>query len=445
MQTIKTFKIIKMKKQYYFYTALLLLFVVAFTQCKKTDELELSGAASTADFTFTQPPISDTLPYTSVVSFTSNSKDEFLYQWNFGDFTGLSSEKNPKHTYATGGVYNVTLTTVGTNGNNSITKVVSVNDACNNALYNTLTSCNQQEWTWSSDGDAIKVLSPDATQVYFAGAAAPCQADDLFKFGKDGSFGYNANGQTFDVQSGYSCQPQKPNAPSFKLISKPGQQPKIVLSGLLTGSGRPFIGTTDVVDSNLYKVMSFTPTTMTLRATLEGQGGVLLEMKFKKFALLTLPEIKNLVTGTTSKTWKLDDTPGANPVIVGTEANPSQYFGGGALEPTCQADDRFTFFASNTITYNANGSTFNGGNITPNFNCGLDRSYSNVAFTFGPTTSGAGIATIQLPNTPPTVFIGVTDVPNENLYRIIDITPTKMTLRAGNGSGTVFQFKFVAL
>jgi hypothetical protein len=48
-----------------------------------------------------------------------------------------------------------------------------------------------------------------------------------------------------------------------------------------------------------------------------------------------------------------------------------------------------------------------------------------------------------LPNVPPANFIGTTDVPTENLYRIIEITPTRMVLRAGTGAGVVFQFKFV--
>ena len=92
-----------------------------------------------------------------------------------------------------------------------------------------------------------------------------------------------------------------------------------------------------------------------------------------------------------------------------------------------------------------NHSTFNGGNVSPNYNCGADRSY-NVAFTFNATTGGfAGIGTIQLPPAPPNIFIGTTDVPPENVYRIIDITPTTMTLRAGNGTSTVFQFKFIAI
>ena len=103
----------------------------------------------------------------------------------------------------------------------------------------------------------------------------------------------------------------------------------------------------------------------------------------------------------------------------------------------------YTFSTSDNVNYNANGATFNGGNIAPNYNCGADRSYT-AAYVFGPVTGGvAGLASIQLPLAPPANFIGTTDVPTENLYRIIEITPTTMLLRAGNGSGNVFQFKFV--
>jgi PKD repeat protein len=413
------------------------------TQCKKSTN-ELSGSASTAGFNFAQDPGSDTLPYPSVVRFDNTSSEAFLYQWNFGDNSALSSEKNPVHTFGTGGSYNVTLTSVGTNGNNSITKVVAVTDACSNAFFQALTSCSTGEWTWSSDGDAIRVLSPDGTQVYFSGSASGCQADDIYKFSSNGTFVYDANGQTFDVQAGYSCQSPKPNAPSFKVVAASGQAPKIILAPLETGSGRPFIGTTDIVDENTYKVQDFTANTMTLRSTIEGSGGVILEIKLKKVVALTLADIKNLLTGGSSKSWKLDPTPGANAIIVGTEANPSQYFGGGPLDAVCQSDDIYTFTSADIVNYNANGATFNGGNVAPNYNCGADRSYSNITYTFGATTGGvAGLATIQLPGAPPTIFIGTTDVPSENTYRIIEIAANKMVLRAGNGSGTVFQFKFI--
>ncbi|MFZ4059032.1 MAG: PKD domain-containing protein [Ferruginibacter sp.] len=431
-------------KKYYLITSLLMLsLMVVLTQCKKTT-LQLKGTPSTADFSFVQSPASDTLPYPYKVSFTNNSVEEFLYQWNFGDNTSLSSEKNPVHTFSTGGSFNVTLTTVGDNGSNSTTKVVGVTSACSNDFFNKLTNCSVGEWTWSSDGDAIKVLSPDATAVYFSGTPANCQADDVYKFNANGSFTYDANGQTFDVQSGYSCQNPKANSSKFKVVAKANQKPKIILDGINTG--RPFIGTTDVVDSNMYTIQAYDANTITLRATLEGQGGVILEVKLKKLVVLTLADIKNLLTGGSSKSWKLDPSAGAAAIIVGTEANPAQYFGGGALDGTCQTDDVYTFTSTNTLTYNANGSTFNGGNVSPNYNCGDNRSYSGIAYTFGATTGGvAGIATIQIPQTPPTIFIGTTDVPAENVYRIIEISSNKLILRAGNGSGTVFQFKFIPL
>ena len=428
-----------MKKQ----TILLLValpMLVLLSQCKKTVP-ELSGTASVANFDFLQKPASDTMPYAYEIQFTNKSVEEFLYQWDFGDNTDLSPEKNPLHRYKVGGTYDVRLTSVGTNGNNSITKKVFVSSACQNDFFNKLTTCSTAEWTWSLDGDAIKVLSPDGTQLYFAGSAAGCQADDIYKFSADGTFAYDANGQTFDVQSGYSCQAPKANAVSYKVIQKVGQKPRIVLNPIPSSTAKPFIGTTDVVVGNNYEVQSYTADNMVLRSVLI--TGELLEIKLKKKVALTIADIKTLLTGAVSKNWRFDGAPGANAIIVGTEANPSEYFGGGPLAG-CQLDDVYTFFATNRVSYNANGSTFNGGNIAPNYNCGDNRSYSNATFTFGATTGGrAGLATLVLPGTPLPLFIGTTDIP-DNTYRIIEISPTRMVLRAGNGSGTVFQFKFVA-
>ena len=431
-----------MKKYFHFFLFALAVACIL-PGCNKEDLL-LSGSASEADFSFVQLQAADTLPYQTRVSFLNNSKEATLYQWNFGDNSALSPEKDPTHIYTSAGTFNVTLTTVGTNGNNSLTKVVSVTDACQNDLFSKLTNCSLGEWTWSTDADAIKVLSPDATQVFFAGAAAGCQVDDVFKFNKDGSFIYDANGQTFDAQSGFSCQPPKANAQKFKLVVKPGQLPAIVLDPLTSGTGKPFIGTTDVVEQNVYTVLNYTETTLTLRSK-DAANGNLVEIKLKKLVVLNTDDIFNILTGGSSKRWKLDPDPAAKAIIVGTENNPGEYFGGGTLE-ACQTDDIYTFFSNNTVNYNAAGATFNGGNIAPNYNCGADRSYTR-AFTFGATTGGvAGLGTILLPGAgaPPATFIGVTDVP-ENVYRIIEISPSKMVLRAGSGTGTIFQFKFIAL
>ena len=434
-----------MKKIVSVTTILLIVLCTMLVQCKK-ETLQLNGSASVADFSFQIIPLQDTLPFAYKVNFTNLSEEALQYQWDFGDNTALSSEKDPQHQYAVGGNYSVRLTSVGTNGNNTITKRIFVIDACQNDFYNKLTGCNNFVWTWSTEADAIKVLSADGTQVYFSGAAANCQVDDLYKFYADGRFEYDANGQTFDAQSGFSCQAQKANAKKFKVFSQAGQLPEILLDNVVSGGvgTDPFIGTTDVVDNNRYTVVSYTDNKMTLRGILTGTGGQRLEIKMKKVVALTLADIKAILNGGSSKSWKLDPAPGANPIIVGTEANPSQYFAGGPLDTNCQSDDFYTFTTADKVSYNSNGSTFNGGNVTPNYNCGSDRSYTDIAFTFGATTGGvAGLATLQLPGIPPTIFIGTTDVPSENVYRIIEISSSNMVLRAGNGTGTVFQFKFI--
>jgi hypothetical protein len=190
-----------MKKIIKLYPFLLIALSLLLVQCKK-DIVGLNGSPSKADFTFVIKPLQDTLPFSYDVPFTNVSEEATQYQWDFGDNSPqLSPEKNPVHRYIGGGDYAVRLTSVGTNGNNTITKRIFVIDACQNDFYNTLTGCNSStKWTWSTDADAIKVLSADATQVFFSGAAAPCQADDLYKFKADGGFEYDAVGQTFDAQ-----------------------------------------------------------------------------------------------------------------------------------------------------------------------------------------------------------------------------------------------------
>jgi len=156
--------------------------------------------------------------------------------------------------------------------------------------------------------------------------------------------------------------------------------------------------------------------------------------------ILNSAEFKKLI----AHPWKLSPTSLA-PVTVGTENNPAEYFGGGSLAD-CQIDDSYTFsFVDNDfkISYKANGATFNAGNVQPNYACGADRSYNNVAFTYSTVVSGAGLASITLPGVPPTIFIGVTDVSSNN-YRIISISDTEMVLRSGKSNETVHQFRFVA-
>ncbi|MFZ4770769.1 MAG: PKD domain-containing protein [Ferruginibacter sp.] len=248
-----------MKKIVFISSLLLITLSTLLVQCTK-DTLGLVGSASLADFTFKILPLQDTLPFAYMVTFTNASEEATQYQWDFGDNTSLSSEKNPKHLYTAGGEYIVKLISVGTNGNNTISKRIFVIDACQNDFFNKLTGCNNLVWTWSGDADAIKVLSEDGTQLIFAGPAANCQKDDLYKFYKDGKFEYDANGQTFDAQAGFSCQNAKANATGFKLVRRAGQLPAIILNNIAVGS--PFIGTTDIIDNNKYEIVSLTANDM---------------------------------------------------------------------------------------------------------------------------------------------------------------------------------------
>lgn len=157
--------------------------------------------------------------------------------------------------------------------------------------------------------------------------------------------------------------------------------------------------------------------------------------------------VKQLLTGSDSKTWILDNNVEA-PIIVGTEGKPDEYDEGekaGKL-PDCQADDEYTFSADNTLTYDAKEETYVAAKqatstppspAEPAF-CGEPRSDTS-GFTFGPAV-GDGYAMLELQEAG--AFIGVTNAPDLT-YRIIDITDKSMVIRAGKPSGTVFQMKLV--
>ena len=157
-----------------------------------------------------------------------------------------------------------------------------------------------------------------------------------------------------------------------------------------------------------------------------------------------------MLTGNVSKVWKLAPGDNDKAITVGNEANPSIRYPGGRLD-ACQLDDTYTFFADGTITYNANGKTFNGGNIALNFTCGIDRTYTKKTFTYNNLANGvAGNFQFTLAGNPDaslnSTFIGVTDVAN-NTYRVISITDNTFVLRTTNGTNPdaeIHQFKFIA-
>ena len=158
------------------------------------------------------------------------------------------------------------------------------------------------------------------------------------------------------------------NSSGFKVVLSGTMPPHVILNSLDATQGSPFLGTNQAVENNEYEVKSYSLTSLVVRGVLSNSGGKIVEVKLKKKTPLTISDVKDLLTGGSSRSWKLDPASGANSIIVGTEGNPGEYYGGGPLEPNCQTDDVYTFTSADALSYNANGSTFNGGNISPNYN-----------------------------------------------------------------------------
>jgi hypothetical protein len=107
---------------------------------------------------------------------------------------------------------------------------------------------------------------------------------------------------------------------------------------------------------------------------------------------------------------------------------------------SCQKDDWYTFTSGDSLYVNCNGATLQ---PTQGYTCGKDESFSST-YTFGAVGGSVdGVAQIGLTPNTPAQWIGVLDRSNENVYRVLDISASTMTLRSGNGLVTVHTYKFV--
>jgi hypothetical protein len=257
--------------------------------------------------------------------------------------------------------------------------------------------------------------------------------DDVYTFTASGGFSYDSKGKTLVNNSCVS--PPKANASGFRMLMNAGGKPIIILDTV--SSGFPFLGRFDNVVGNRFELDSISSEGFQVTANLPDGRKII--QKFVPGGL-TLNTIKLLLTGGSSKTWRLDSL-GSTSITAGVEANPTEYYSGGSLA-TCQKDDWYTFTASDSIYVNCNGSTLQ---PTQGYSCGNDESFA-AKFSFGSNSgTAAGLAQINLTADNPDEWIGVLDRAKENLYRILDITPTTMVLRSGNGvgRGTVHTLKFV--
>jgi len=148
--------------------------ILCFNGCSKDDDDPQPAAVPVAGFTYAGAGVA--APAT--VTFTNTSTNATSYSWDFGD-NGTSTEKDPQHTYTTGGVFTVQLIASGAGGTNSITKTVNIQNPNGPIADFTFTGGNCQapctvtfndassgatSWNWDfGDGQSSTLQNPSHT------------------------------------------------------------------------------------------------------------------------------------------------------------------------------------------------------------------------------------------------------------------------------------------
>ena len=389
----------------------------------------LEGAVPTPGFTYTV----DASQFPVTVTFKNTTTDGFLYQWDFGDNSGVSAASNVTHTYQRGGTYKVQLTSAGRGGAAVSTQNVVVPSACTYAGFSALTDCGgggATSWTISDQSGAIVRLAADGTTVLSSTNGSTlnaCQLDDEFSFASNYTYSYDAGGVNGQTYSNGSCGAAR--TPNSSFIYKPTAG----LGQIVLQASNSFIGLTDSVVNKTYDILEASPSRLRLRGT--NPGGTFTVVTYTP-QLSVVDKTKQLLTNGSSRTWVLDTTV-TSMITVGTEALPARDYDSGTSRPEpCQVDDEYTFTAANTFIYDAKGQTF----VAGAYSCQAPRSLTTT-YTFG-AAAGGGRAQVVLGA--PSAFIGTTDSGSDYTYRITEISNTKMTLRAKGPAanvGQVFTFK----
>ncbi len=408
-------------------TALVLLLTLGLgaVGCEKNDSGSLDGPVPAPTFTYTL----DASQFPVVASFTTTTADAFLAQWDFGDGTPLVTGASVTHVYRRPGSFEARLIVAGRGGTGtSPVQVVDVPTACDNAAFNNLTGCangGNRAWTISDQLGGITRLDAGGSVIFQSspGSLNPCQSDDEFSFASTFNYNYNSNGGTF--KDGV-CGTALDAVSDFVFRPNPGGLPQLVLQ-----ANRVFIGLPDSVVNKTYEIVQADASVLRLQGTNPDGSRTIVTYRPQ---LSGLDRARDMLTGGSTKTWLLDNTVAAA-ITVGTEGNPTEYYAGAPVGglPACQADDEYMFTLAGEFTYNPFMETSVGVDQTTGtipgpgvYACKPPRPSTSAYTLTAPV--GTGLAQLKLAN--PLSFIGVTDLQLATAsYRILSISPTKMTIR----------------
>ena len=179
---------------------------LVFSGCGDDDDDPMTGGdAAIASFQF-EIDANDFL----TVNFSNFSDNADSFAWDFGD-GNTSTEREPSHTYAEAGTYNVVLTASSANGSAERSETITITDP--NAAQRILSGQSGKTWRLWREGISMSV-GPNADDPggFWPGlsndGSRPCLYSQEFTFNPDGSYVFDDMGEfwaEFGVFNNQGC------------------------------------------------------------------------------------------------------------------------------------------------------------------------------------------------------------------------------------------------
>jgi PKD repeat protein len=167
--------------------------MLVFTSCKEEEVTPAGDPIATFTFEISSEN------YLSVTFNSAGAQNAASYAWSFGD-DNVSTEANPTHVYSAEGTYTASLVVTNADGKESNTFTAEITITDPDAALKLLTGEVSKTWKLYREGVALEVgPSPENPSGWYAGSNdgdRPCNYDDSWTFGIDGSLVYD-DGNTF--------------------------------------------------------------------------------------------------------------------------------------------------------------------------------------------------------------------------------------------------------